>query len=40
MHFRHISTKIQLKSLKQYFVWGGGPPGYALVQLVYIHTNY
>jgi len=31
MHFRHISAKIQPKTLKQHFNWRGpGPPGYAL----------
>jgi len=31
MHFRHISAKIQLKILKQYFDWvGPGPPRPAL----------
>jgi len=29
MHFRHISVKIQPKSLKQYFDWGE-PRSYAL----------
>jgi len=26
MHFRHISTKIQPKNLKQHFDWGAGTP--------------
>jgi len=31
MHFRHISTKLHPKNLKQHFDWReGGPPGYAL----------
>jgi len=33
MHFRHISTKIQLKNLKQHFDWGAGFPGLPLVQV-------